>query len=245
VSGIATGVAINDLLATRLYLDGQWNLDEFELLFRQFNDLYRLIAEFTVKAGSVNSFVRVPVPFHRGRLNRVAREQGIPALRVLRFNYSSPGHIDLLGLGRVAEVTKDTLFGIADRITSREDRELDRDRKLIENQVLQAKTARETADATLKRAQDGELHTLAVEEKKITNERARVALTSERLEAAAKGLAIFNGINDLARESGASKDDISNMSAGFIAKVEPIVRMILEGKLLAEPSMKEPKSLPK
>jgi hypothetical protein len=241
---VTTAAAINDLSATRLYLDGQWSLDEFELLFRSFNDLYRLIAEFTVKAGSVNSFVHVSVPFHRGRLNRVAREQGIPALRVLRFNYSSPGHIDLLGLGRVAEVAKDTLFGIADRMTSREDRELDRDRKLIENQALHAKMALETADATLKRAQDSELHKLGVEEKRIANERDRVALTSERLEAAAKSLAIFKGILDLARESGASEDDISNMSAGFIAKVEPIVPMILEGKLLAEPSTKEPKSLP-
>jgi hypothetical protein len=34
------------------------------------------------------------------------------------------------------------------------------------------------------------------------------------------------------------------MSAGFIAKVEPIVPMILEGKLLAEPSTKEQESLP-
>jgi hypothetical protein len=236
--------AINDVLATRLYLDGQWSLDEFELLFRSFNDLYRLIAEFTVKAGSVNSFVHVPVPFHRGRLNRVAREQGIPALRVLRFSYSSPGHIDLLGLGRVAEVAKDTVFGIADRMTSREDRELDRDRKLIENQALHGKIALEAANATSKLAQDSELHKLAVEEKRIANERARVALTSEKLEAAAKGLAIFNGILDLARESGASEDDISNMSAGFIAKVEPIVPMILEGKLLAEPSTKEQESLP-
>ena len=112
---VTTAVAINDILATRLYLDGQWSLDEFELLFRSFNDLYRLIAEFTVKTGSVDSFIHASVPFHRGRLNRVAREQGIPPLRVLRFNYSSPGHFDLLGLGRVAEVTKDTLFGIADR----------------------------------------------------------------------------------------------------------------------------------
>jgi hypothetical protein len=241
---IATGAATSDYLATRLYLDGQWSLDEFELLFRSFNDLYRLIAEFTVKTGSVSSFVHVSVPFHRGRLNRVAREQGIPALRVLRFTYSSPGHIDLLGLGRVAEVAKDTLFGIADRITSREARELDLDRKLIENQALHAKTARETADSALKRAHDGELLKLAVEEKTIANERARVALTSERLETAAKSLAIFQGILDLAREGGASEDDISNMSAGFIAKVEPIIPMILEGKLLAEPATKEPKSLP-
>lgn len=241
---IAAG-AINDLLATRLYLDGQWSLDEFELLFRSFNDLYRLIAEFTVKTGSVNAFVHVPAPFHRGRLNRVAREQGIPALRVLRFNYSSPGHLDLLGLGRVAEVAKDTLFGIADRMISGEDRQLDRDRKLIENQTLRARMALETADAALERAQDSELHKLAFEEKRIANERARVALTSETLEAAAKSLAIFKGILDLARESGASEADISKMSAGFIAKVEPIVPMILEGKLLAEPSTKEPKSLPK
>jgi hypothetical protein len=52
---VVTAVAINDVLATRLYLDGQWSLDEFELLFRSFNDLYRLIAEFTVKAGSVKT----------------------------------------------------------------------------------------------------------------------------------------------------------------------------------------------
>lgn len=209
-----SATAINDLLATRLYLDGQWSLEEFELLFRSFNDLYRLIAEFTVNAGSVNSFVHVPVPFHRRQLIRVAREQGIPALRVLRFNYSSPGHIDLLGLGKVAELAKDNLFGIADRLISCEDRELDRDRKLIENQALHAKTARETADATSKRAQVGEFHKLSIEEKRIANERARVALTSEKLEAVGKGLAIFQQIPDIARKNGVSEEDISKMLGG-------------------------------
>ena len=52
-------VAINDLLATRLFLDGQWSLDEFELLFRSFNDLYRLIAAFTLPDGVVSDFVHV------------------------------------------------------------------------------------------------------------------------------------------------------------------------------------------
>jgi hypothetical protein len=241
--GISTGVALNGPSATRLYLDGRWSLDEFELLFRSFNDLYRLVAEFTVKAGSVNSFVHVPVPFHRGRLNRVAREQGIPALRVLRFNYSSPGHIDLLGLGRAAEVAKDTLFGIADRVISREDRELERDRKFLENQALQAKIAREMSNAPMKLAQNGELHTLALEEKRIANERARVALAREKIEAASKVLDFFNEMLDLARKNGASEDDISKISAGFIAKVEPFVPLILEGKLLAEPSREEHGSL--
>ena len=241
---VATAVAINDILATRLYVDGQWSLDEFELLFRSFNDLYRLIAEFTVKAGSVDSFIHASVPFHRGRLKRMAREQEIPALRVLRFNYSSPGHIDLLGIGRVAEVAKDNLFGIADRVIAGEDRELDRDRKFLENQALNARMAIETADATSRQARDSDLHELGVEKHRIANERDRVALTSERLEAAAKSLAIFKEILNLARGSGASEEDISKMSAGFIAKVEPIVPMILEGKLLAEPSTKEPRSLP-
>jgi hypothetical protein len=238
--GIATGTAVNNLLATRLYLDGQWNLDEFELLFRSFNDIYRLIAEFTVKAGSVNSFVHVPIPFHRGRLNRVAREQGIPPLHVLRFNYSSPGHFDLLGLGRVAEVTKDALFGIADRIIGSEDRELDRSRKLLENVALQARTAQEIGDSELKRARDAELHHLKVEEKRIAIERVKVALTTEKVEAAARSMEVFKEISTIAKENGASEEDVSKMLAGFVAKVEPIIPLILEGKLLAKPAPKLP-----
>jgi hypothetical protein len=240
---VTAAAAIDDLLATRLYIDGTWNLDEFEILFRSFNDLYRLIAAFTVKEGSVNAFVHVPVPFHRGRLNRVAREQDIPALRVLRIKYSSPGHIDLLGVGKVAEVAKDTLFGIADRIISTEDRELDRDKKLLENAALQTQMGRETVDAALKRGRDDELHNLAVAEKRISNERAAAALTAEKFEAAAKGLAVFKEIVALARENGATDEDISKMTAGFIGKVEHIVPLILEGKLLAEPSPEERKSL--
>lgn len=239
----ATGAAANDLLATRLYLDGQWSLDEFEQLFRSFNDIYRLIAEFTVKAGSVNSFVHVQIPFHRGRLNRVAREQGIPPLRVLRFNYSSPGRFDLLGLGSVAEVTKDALFGIADRIISSEDRELDRDKKRLENVALQAQTTREMTDSDLKRARDAELHDLEVAEKRIAIERAAVALTTEKVEAAAKGLEVFKEILTIARDNNASEEDISKMLAGFAAKVEPIIPLILGGKLLAKPSPESPEIL--
>lgn len=233
---IATGAIVNDLMPTRLYLQGKWSLDEFEVLFRSFNDIYRLIAEFTVKAGSVTSFVHVSIPFHRGRLNRVAREQGIPPLRVLRFNYSSPGHLDLLGLGKVAEVTKDALFGIADRIIGSEDRELDRDRKLLENVSLQAQTTREITDSDLKRTHDAELRDLEVAERRVANERAAVALTAEKLEAAAKGLDVFSKILTIARENGASEEDISRMLSGFVAKVEPIIPLILGGKLLAEPS---------
>ena len=226
-----------------MYLDGEWSLDEFELLFRSFNDIYRLIAGFTVKAGSVNSFINVPIPFHRGRLNRVAREQGIPPLRVLRFNYASPGHIDLLGLGRVSEVAKDTLFGIADRIMSSEDRELDRDRKLLENVALQAQTTQKITNLDLKRARKAELHDLEVAEKRIAIERAAVALTSEKIEAAARGVEVFKEILTIAKENEASEEDISRMVAGFIAKIEPIIPLILEGKLLAKPSPDSPKNL--
>jgi hypothetical protein len=236
---VSTGTAINGPSPTRLYLNGRWSLDEFELLFRSFNDLYRLIAAFTVDAGAIDSFVNVPVPFHRGRLNRMAREQQIPPLRVLRINYSSPGSIDLMGLGKVAEVSKDALFGFTDRIINAEDRELDRDRKLLENEALHARTARETEEATLKRAMDGELHELIVEEKRIANERAHVALSREKLEAAGKGLEIFKQLLDTARENGASEDDVSKMLTGFIAKVGPIVPLILERKLLAKPSKEE------
>lgn len=236
-------VAINDLLATILYLDGEWSLDEFELFFRSFNDLYKLIAAFKLREGTVSQFIHVPVPFHRNRLNRVAREQDIHALRVLQIKYSSPGHIDLLGIGKVAEVVKDTVFGIADRIISTDDRELDRDKKFMENANLRARTTRKIANANLKLAHDAELHELAVEEKRIANERSAVALDTEKLEAAAKGLEVFKEMLDLARESGASDEDISKMRTGFLAKVGPIIPLILGGKLLAQPRSEERKSL--
>jgi hypothetical protein len=238
---VATATAITDLLATRLYLDGQWSVDDFELFFRAFNDLYRLIAAFTVEKGSVESFVRVPVPFHRRRLVRLAREQGIAALRVLRLNYSSPGQIDLLGVGKVAEVVKDTLFGIADRIINSQDRELDRERKFLENDALQVKTALERSESHFERAQNAKLHDLAIAEKKIAIERAAVALTTEKVEAAAKGLQVFKDILALSRDHGASEEDISRILAGFVAKVEPLIPLILEGKLLSTPSPESPK----
>jgi hypothetical protein len=140
-----------------------------------------------------------------------------------------------LGLGKVAEVAKDALFGIADRIIGSEDRELDRDRKLLENVSLQAQTTREITDSYLKRTHDAELHDLEVAERRGAIERAAVALTAEKVEAAAKGLDVFSKILTIAKENGASEEDISRMLSGFVAKVEPIIPLILVGKLLAEP----------
>jgi hypothetical protein len=137
----------------RIQIAGNWSTDDFRQLFTEMEDLH-LMALFALTR--IDGQTAVPFRFRRSRPHRYEtfwydpefQEQvqdtisqievrhfihelvGFhPPLRVAEIIFSSPGHTDLVGMGKIIEEIRKFIIGVTDRYLYREDRELDREHK--------------------------------------------------------------------------------------------------------------------
>ena len=117
----------------RLVIDGEYTSRDAAALFDAVATLYKIIAELSGR--TLDRAVSDEEQSLLGRGNELLPRA---SLFVVRMNYNSPGGIDFAGLGKLAEQLRLLLEGIVDRVVQRQDREIDRQRRRLENEALAA-----------------------------------------------------------------------------------------------------------
>ena len=115
----------------RIGLDGRWLSSEMADLFGSLEAAYIAIAQVTDQSLH-RELQRVELPLTK------TSNIGVPddALIVREISYSSPGFSDLGGAGKIIEQLVNLVFGLYDRIASREDRALARQRQRLEIEAM-------------------------------------------------------------------------------------------------------------
>jgi hypothetical protein len=112
----------------RLYIDGDWSTWDFISLLAEMESLALFIED-----GIVSDFLdRVPdVEAGDGKAIFHGLKEPVSRLTVSRISYGSPGSIDFLGIAKTTEQARLFLQYLIDLIIHRNDRELDRQLKIL------------------------------------------------------------------------------------------------------------------
>lgn len=116
----------------RLSLDGEWYAADLASLLRSLDDVYNLLVVLDSRILRDQRVRDEFFPINRRRVPRIMlRETEEVCLGLPRIRYASPGMADITGAGEAMKQLKEFILGIADRVISSKDRDLDRTERAL------------------------------------------------------------------------------------------------------------------